>query len=84
MSAKEKQKVSKIVFLICLFSLLLVLIYVRFTSGEESYAKENEGYKQEDLKISNAKEINLEEIIQKNTKQTSNKEELYERQEELE
>ena len=86
MSAKEKKKLSKIVLLIAIFTLLIIVVYIKYISNKESYAANDEQKEDisNDIKISNAKEINLEEIIQKNNKKSNETEEIYEKEEELE
>lgn len=84
MSAKEKQKVSKILVAIIAIMLLMIAIYIKFISNKETYATNETKMKANNIQISNAPIINLEEIIQKNTKQLTSKEEIYEKQEELE
>lgn len=84
MSAKEKQKISKILVVIIAITLLIIAIYLKFISNKEIYATSETTSKVNNIQISNAPNINLEEIIQKNTKQLNNKEEIYEKQEELE
>lgn len=84
MSAKEKQKVIKILVIAISITLLIIAIYIKFISNKEIYATNEKTTKANKIQISNAPNINLEEIIQKNTKQLNNKEEIYEKQEELE
>ena len=84
MSAKEKKKVSKIALVLAIIMLLIIFMYVRFISNKETYATDEKENKSEKIEVSNAKIVNLEEIIQKNTKSKSGKEEIYEKQEELE
>lgn len=84
MSAKEKKKVSKIALILTIIMLLIIFMYVKFVSNKETYATDEKENKPEKIEVSNAKTINLEEIIQKNTKNKSGKEEIYEKQEELE
>lgn len=42
-------------------------MYVRFISNKETYATDEKENKSEKIEVSNAKIVNLEEIIQKNT-----------------
>ena len=84
MSAKEKKKVSKIVIILAIAVLLTIILYLKFISNKEIYATDEQNIQNEKLNISNAKKIDLDEIIQKNTKNNSGKEEIYEKQEELE
>ena len=84
MSAKEKKKVSKIALVLAIIMLLIIFMYVRFISNKETYATDEKENKSGKIEVSNAKIVNLEEIIQKNTKSKSGKEEIYEKQEELE
>ena len=82
MGAKEKRKISKIVFLIGFFMIVIMLIYIKNVNSKESYATDEKVLDEANLRISNAKAIDIKEIIQKNTK--NKKEEIYEKQEELE
>lgn len=82
MGAKEKKKISKIVFLIAFLMIVIMLIYIKTINSKESYATDEKILDEANLRISNAKAIDINEIIQKNTK--SKKEEIYEKQEELE
>ena len=84
MSAKEKRKFSKIILIISIISLLLIIIYIKYISSKETFAIETVSEVSKTPKISNAQEINIEEIIKNNTKQMASLEEIYERQEELE
>ncbi len=84
MSTKEKQKVSKIALIIASILLICVVIYLKYIDNKASYAVEEIPKKSNIVKVSAAKEVNLDEIIEKNTKQLNSKEEIYERQEELE
>lgn len=85
MSSKEKKKMSKIAFILATIMLLVILIYIKFISGKEIYAIDEKIINQtEKVNVSNAESINLDDIIQKNTKSKSGKEEIYEKQEELE
>jgi beta-N-acetylglucosaminidase len=84
MSAKEKQKISNILVIIIVITLLIIAIYIKFISNKEIYATNETRMKANNIQISNAPSIDLEEIIQKNTKQLNSKEEIYEKQEELE
>lgn len=82
MGAKEKKKISKIVFLIAFLMIVIMLIYIKTVNSKESYATDEKALDEANFRISNAKAIDINEIIQKNTK--SKKEEIYEKQEELE
>ena len=79
MSAKEKQKISKILVIIIAITLLIIAIYIKFISNKEIYATNETRMKANNIQISKAPSINLEEIIQKNTKQLNSKEEIYEK-----
>lgn len=86
MSAKDKKKVSKIALIIAIFTLLVIMIHIKYITNKESYAvnnNKNETFSDE-IHISNAKEMNLEYIIKKNTEKSNKKEEIYEKEEELE
>ena len=82
MGAKEKRKISKIVFLIAFLMIVIMLIYIKTVNSKESYATDEKALDEANFRMSNAKAIDINEIIQKNTK--SKKEEIYEKQEELE
>ncbi len=84
MSAKEKRKLSKIVFIISITLLLLILIYIKYISGRETYATDEKVVNLEDIQISNAETVELNEIIKNNSNKSNSKEEIYEKQEELE
>ena len=84
MSAKEKKKVSKIALILAIIMLFIIFMYVKFISNKEIYATDEKQLSGENVSISNAKAVNLDEIIQKNTKSKNGKEEIYEKQEELE
>ena len=84
MVAKEKEKVSKIALILSTIMLIIIFIYTRFVSDKETYATDKTDIKTAELNISNAKTIDLDSIIQKNAKGRNGKEEIYEKQEELE
>ena len=84
MSAKEKKKLSKIILILALIILLVIVISIVFVQNKETYAVEKEESKSANLEISSADSINLDDIIQKNTKSNGGKEEIYEKEEELE
>ena len=84
MSAKEKKKLSKIILILALIILLVIVISIVFVQNKETYAVEKEESKSANLEISSADSINLDDIIQKNTKSKGGKEEIYEKEEELE
>ena len=83
MSAKEKKKVSISIIFLFLIIILFSIIYLKFISNKETYATENDVNKNV-LKVSQAKQVDIEEIINANQKENYNKDEIYERQEELE
>ena len=80
---KEKRKIAKILFFLCVLLFVLLVMYFKFISNKQSFAS-NSLDNINTIKISNAKPINIENIIFKNFGQNSNKEEIYEKQEELE
>ena len=85
MNSKEKQQYSKLIILILFWILILIVLYFRFVPSKETYASEESEYKNPQIEISNAKLVNLDEIIEKNSKnKTTNTGEIYEKQEELE
>ena len=86
MSAKEKRKLSTVVSILCVMFVALIVVYIKFINNKETYATKNlEEPKQEEvLKISNNQGVDLDEIIANNTNKKYMKEEIYEKQEELE
>ena len=80
---KEKRKIAKILFFLCVLLFVLLVMYFKFISNKQSFAS-NYLDNVKTIKISNAKPINIEDIIYNNYSQNSNKEEIYEKQEELE
>lgn len=84
MSAKEKQNISKIVSIIFIILLFILVIYIKYISNKETYAADDINEPSKEVEISNANSIDLEEIIMKNTKQVTSREEVYEKEEELE
>lgn len=90
MKAKEKQIKKYIIGIILLLSLIILLIniqkhekYTYASSGEES-SIDTSSINKENIKISKAKKIDLDEIIQKNSKSAGYKEEIIVEEEELE
>ena len=81
MKTKEKRKM---IIIIVTAILTLFIIYTKNIPSKETYATDIEIQGKSELKISNAQNIDLEKIIKDNTKQDSNKEEIYEKTEELE
>lgn len=85
MNSKEKQQYKKIIILILFWMLILIVIYFRLVPSKESYASKEIEYKSAEINISNAKLIDLDEIIEENTNiKKTNTEEIYKKQEELE
>lgn len=87
MSAKEKRKISKMVGIIAILLIALIIIYIKYISNKETYATDEMTEQPKTvntLVVSDAETINLDEIIQQNTKKVSNTEEIYEKEEELE
>ena len=80
---KEKIKLAKILILLCVLLFVLLIIYFKFISNKQSFALNNFD-DAKTIKISNAKPINIENIIQINSNKNLCKEEIYEKQEELE
>lgn len=95
MEAKEKTK-NKTTKLI--FAIMIIIILIFFTQNKTNLIKETYAIKEEKedintviannkenkVKISNAKKVDIDEIIKNNTGKISSKEEIYEKQEELE
>ncbi len=84
MKSKEKKKISKIAITIAILVLILILIYMKFISNEKTYATVEKDEKIKNINVSQATFVDLESIIEKNTQNKSGKEEVYEKQEELE
>ncbi|HCC03667.1 MAG TPA: hypothetical protein DEP51_02255 [Clostridiales bacterium] len=81
---KDKKLRFKIVLIICVFLLIIITLYFKFASIKQTYALNEFEYKKNSLVVvSDAKNINIDDIIEKNIEGV-NKEEIYERQEELE
>ena len=57
---------------------------LRYGTNKEAYAMDEKNLASEDLEISRASKVDLEQIIEKNTNSLNGKEEIYEKQEELE
>lgn len=81
MKSKEKKKITIIILII---SIIMIIIYYKNTAMKETYAVEEKDTQANAIKISQVPTINIEEIINKNVTGISNKEEIYEKQEELE
>ncbi len=86
MNTKDRKKTSKFVLIISIILLVFISVYIKYMSNKVTYAVEEIPKQKVDtkIKISSAEIIDLEEIIKNNTKQNSNREEIYEKQEELE
>ena len=83
--SKENLKIFLILVIFCILVLILLVIYTKFISSKQVYATNliNKNVKQT-VKVSQASIINIENIIEKNNKQNTVKEEIYEKEEELE
>ena len=64
MSAKEKKKISKIALILAIIMLFIICIYIKFISSKETYAVEKEENTNQDLEISGASLIDIEEITE--------------------
>lgn len=84
MSAKEKKKISKRILLITIILLFLAIFYIKTISNKYTYGVDNIPQRKNTAKISKAKEIDIEKIIDSNTKSKINTAEISEKQEELE
>lgn len=83
----SKDKIIKKMIMISTFILILICIYLLYITQRKSYAaKVEQVIKQEkfDIKISNASNIDIEQIIKQNTNDRKTKEELVVQEEELE
>ncbi len=82
---EDRLKIAKIIVFLNFFLLFIIALYFRFVSNKQTYATEVLNIKQKQLvDISNANQINIENIIEKNNNNNTSKEEIYEKQEELE
>lgn len=81
---EDRLNIAKIVLILNFFLLSIIVLYFKFVSNKQTYATEVLNVEQKQLvEISNANQINIENIIEKNNQNTS-REEIYEKQEELE
>ena len=82
---KDNLKISKIISILGVFLLILIVLYIKYISNKKIYATDAiNNNPQKVAKISNANPINLEDIIENNNNKNTVKEEIYEKQEELE
>ena len=82
---KDNLKISKIISIFGVFLLILIVLYIKYISNKKIYATDAiNNNPQKVAKISNANPINLEDIIENNNNKNTVKEEIYEKQEELE
>ena len=82
---KDNLQISKIILILSVFLLVLVVLYIKYISNKQIYATDVTINNSNKLaKISNAQPINLEDIIESNNIRNIVKEEIYEKQEELE
>lgn len=85
MNSKEKQQYRSLIILILFLIINLIIFYLKFVPIKESFATKGLEEKDNELKISSARNIDLDKIIENNTNiKTTNTEEIYEKQEELE
>ena len=83
--SKENLKIVIIIAIFIIFLLVLLIVYTKHISSQPAYATNfTNNSKKPTIKISNAKIINIENIIENNNKNNTVKEEIYEKQEELE
>ncbi len=83
--SKENLKIVIIIAFFSIFLLVLLIVYTKHISSQPAYATNlTNNSKKPIIKISNAKIINIENIIENNNKNNTVKEEIYEKQEELE
>ena len=83
--SKENLKIVIIIAIFSIFLLVLLIVYTKHISSQPTYATNlTNNSKKPIIKISNAKIINIENIIENNNKNNTVKEEIYEKQEELE
>ena len=87
MISKEK----KMILILCLITLILILIYISSKSEKKAYAYDDNieelaeiKYDQNAVIISNAKQVDLDKIIQNNSKETGYREEITVEEVELE
>ncbi len=79
----EKLRLIQILIFLCITLVLLIVVHFKFISNKQTYASDFSNYT-EIIKISQANPINIENIIQINSGKNTTKEEVYEKQEELE
>ena len=86
MKAKENYQFFKLIIFVIFLILILLILYLRFIPQKSIVQIKDQEYKSNIIKISNAQPINIEEIIKENSSAFSKhaKEEIYEKQEELE
>ena len=84
MNANEKRKLAKNICILSIILLILITIYLKYTSNKQinSIVMAQEQIKP--VLISNAKDIDIQQIIAKNMNQKGNIEEIYKKEEELE
>ena len=83
--AKDKRKISLVILILCIALLSIIVLYFKFISSKEIYASNiQNNNEKEKVKVSTATIVNIEDIIKNNASQISCKEEIYEKQEELE
>ena len=80
---KEKLKLIQILIFLCITLLLLIVVHFKFISNKQTYAS-NYSNNEKNIKFSTANLIDIYNIIQINSRKNSTKEEIYEKQEELE
>lgn len=84
MNYSKEKSFLYVIFLAIFLLIILLIIYIKYIPKQNSYALNYEEEVYNEIKISSANFIDLSKIIAENTKQLLNKEEIYERQEELE
>ena len=83
--AKDKRKTNFAILILFIALLSLIVFYYKFISSKEIYASNIQSKNvKENIKVSTATMINIENIIKNNSSYISSKEEIYEKQEELE
>lgn len=80
---RKTKETKSLVIILCIMVVAVICLYNVFISNRKSYAVVP-GKQSEAIKISKAENINIEEIILNNTSKITEKEEIYEKQEELE
>ncbi len=83
-NSKEKHILQITLGILIVTIILLAIIYIKYIPKQISYAIKYVEKDEANIKVSQASIVDINKIISENTNQLVNKEEIYERQEELE